>query len=105
MSAMDTEALWSPPAEVAGKYLGPFLVEHFGLNGNARPHAQAKVYDDDADPPGSVPAGAARPPSRSTAPCPRRPFVRPSGANGSTTSSSSIRLRAFALRMNTPWLP
>ena len=32
-SRISTEALWLPPAKVAGKYLAPFLARHFGLEG------------------------------------------------------------------------
>jgi sulfide:quinone oxidoreductase len=30
-SAVDTEALWWPPAKIVGRYLAPFLAERFGL--------------------------------------------------------------------------
>jgi hypothetical protein len=30
-SVVDTEALWWPPAKIAGRYLAPFLAEHLGL--------------------------------------------------------------------------
>ena len=30
-SEVDTEALWWPPAKIAGRYLGPFLAHHLHL--------------------------------------------------------------------------
>jgi sulfide:quinone oxidoreductase len=31
-SEVDMEPLWWPPGKIAGRYLAPFLAEHFGLS-------------------------------------------------------------------------
>ena len=41
VSKIDTEALWSPPAKIAGKYLGPFLASRFGVDGIVEPHPES----------------------------------------------------------------
>jgi sulfide:quinone oxidoreductase len=40
-SAVDTEALWWPPAKIVGRYLAPFLASHLGLDASLPESAQS----------------------------------------------------------------
>jgi sulfide:quinone oxidoreductase len=58
-SIVDTEALWWPPAKIAGRYLTPFLAERLGLPETPpRPSAEAIAVEVELDPhPHASPAG------------------------------------------------
>jgi sulfide:quinone oxidoreductase len=43
VSAIDTEALWWPPAKIVGRYLAPFLAERIGLAHTSPPHGEGAV--------------------------------------------------------------
>jgi len=50
-SIVDTEALWWPPAKIAGRYLTPFLAERLGLPETLpRPSAEAIAVEVELDP-------------------------------------------------------
>jgi sulfide:quinone oxidoreductase len=42
-SAIDTEALWWPPAKIVGRYLAPFLAERIGLGDISPPRGEGAV--------------------------------------------------------------
>ena len=42
-SKISTEALWLPPAKVAGTYLAPFLARNFGLDGMQEANVEGVV--------------------------------------------------------------
>jgi sulfide:quinone oxidoreductase len=42
-SAIDTEALWWPPAKIVGRYLAPFLAERIGLADMPPPQGEGAV--------------------------------------------------------------
>jgi sulfide:quinone oxidoreductase len=44
VSMASTEALWWPPAKIAGRYLGPFLARRFGIDGSPGSLAGGGVF-------------------------------------------------------------